>query len=730
MRFTYSRTILLVLFLLALPTVLTAQFWIPDDADVVNVKDYGALGDGQADDTKAIRAAIKFALDRQMRFIAPKIVYFPKGTYVISGTLESITSKTSSNNGWRSGLIMVGEDRQRTTLKLKNNSPNFGDKARPRPMIKTGSENHRDDGKGNEAFRHSVMSLTLDVGIGNVGAVGISYLANNRGSVENVTIKGGAGGYCGIRMIRQWPGPCLLKNVRINGFDYGMEIGHFQYSITMENIVLENQRQAGIYNKNNVLAIRKLRSYNTVPAITGMTYKSSVVLIDSELRNGSNQHTGISSEGNLLIRNTVIQGYGTAIAGASYGGNVRGGNNAIRIREYQSHEPVTQFASTKRSLNLPIEETPTFHTSDPSRWANIKRYGTTANEDDLSAIQKAIDSGKEIVYLPNGRYKVSRPIIIRKNVKKLLGLEAYIEKTANFQGDEIIRFDGTSSDYSIIEHLIVKGKIKHNSSKALALRHMDHRGYSNTSKGVGKLFVEDVQAKPYRIKYGQKVWARQLNAERDFNPLIKVENSTLWMLGYKTEAPLTVVETIGGATEVLGGLLYPLQSTSRPAFIAKDARVSYMVMFNIHDNTGLYSTHVKETRDGITKSVGNIRRTTAMYVGGSSSAPPTPDQVANGLYKIRPVSSLDKVLEVKVVKGNGDNVQQGIDENKLHQRWQLTRAGNGYYKIAPAHALSKGMDVARKGGYFQRCQHSDMESRRQCKPAVEDQTRKCTKKLL
>ena len=48
-------------------------------ADVVNVKDFGAKGDGVHDDTKAIQAALMLSL---------KSVYFPAGAYVVSDTLN------------------------------------------------------------------------------------------------------------------------------------------------------------------------------------------------------------------------------------------------------------------------------------------------------------------------------------------------------------------------------------------------------------------------------------------------------------------------------------------------------------------------------------------------------------------------------------------------------------------------------------------------------------------
>ncbi len=62
-----------------------------------NVKNYGAKGDGITDDTQAIQAALD--ADRKgintngqndYFFPRPKTVYFPKGTYLISGSLNWI----------------------------------------------------------------------------------------------------------------------------------------------------------------------------------------------------------------------------------------------------------------------------------------------------------------------------------------------------------------------------------------------------------------------------------------------------------------------------------------------------------------------------------------------------------------------------------------------------------------------------------------------------------------
>ena len=71
----------------------------------VNVKDFGAKGDGKTDDTGAINAAISGASDG--------LVEFPRGTYLIKKTIEIDLSRYGSiglsGRGASAGIIMAGE---------------------------------------------------------------------------------------------------------------------------------------------------------------------------------------------------------------------------------------------------------------------------------------------------------------------------------------------------------------------------------------------------------------------------------------------------------------------------------------------------------------------------------------------------------------------------------------------------------------------------------------------
>lgn len=556
----------------------------PADARIFKVTDYGAKPNDNVDDTEKIQAAIAAALSSGSRYSAPPFIYFPKGTYNVSAQLESRIGIGGWSDGWRAGMILVGESREGTVLQLGDKLVAFSEPKRPKAVIKTGSEKDtksNPDGSGNRAFRHSLYNMTINVGRGNPGAIGIDYLANNRGAVEDVTICSSDGkGYAGMLMKRYGPGPALLKNVSIEGFNYGVWISNYEYSITFEHLTLKNQNIAGIHNKENVLNIRDLVSTNSVPVIEAVSGNGHITLVEGNFTSGSSSKAAIINKGKMYAHNITSVGYRTLIDDQTKANrDVKGGSSATTVQEYTSHQVESLFDSRQPSLNLAIEETPEFHTNNFSQWENVESHGATPNndsDDDTDAIQAAIDSGKPIVYLPRGEYHVRQAIVVRGKVRKIIGMQSAIAKKQNFNGDELIRFEGSSTDTTILEHLRLGGTVEHASAKSLVIRHADIGGYRNTATGKGKLFIEDVIGAPYRITSPQKVWIRQLNAEFGKVPLIENYGGTIWILGLKTEGKVTAIKTVRGTTELVGALLYPLHNVpaDTPAFTNDQGRVA------------------------------------------------------------------------------------------------------------------------------------------------------------
>ncbi len=580
------------------------QIVFPDDAGQVNVREFGAVGDGKTDDTAALQKAIAHALSDSIRYGAPRFIYIPDGTYIVSDALESkVPIKDGEKwNGWRAGMNLIGQSRDGVVLKLPDNAEGFGDASQPRAVIRTGSEaeNPKEHkiGAGNRAFRHYIRNLTIDTGKGNAGAVGIDYVVSNRGTISDVLIRSGDPGnvgYAGIMMERAWPGPAMIKNVEIVGFDHGITAGHHQYSITLEHIVLRNQRVAGVRNRGNGLFFRRLTSDNRVPAVVDEQELGCIVLIDSALRGGAADEPAIRYQGTLFARNVAVEGYGRAIE-----------DQRKDHTKHVSKGPIVEYASdmvsldggSVTSLNLPIEETPDYHTDDLSLWESVAAHGAHVartwdkmqkGQDDTAAIQAAIDAGKPVVYLPNGVYFVSDTIVLRGGVRKLLGMGAQINWQGDAKGRPMLRFDGGEAEATVIEHIRFQGLVEHNSDRTLAMRHSDMKdGYRNTARGTGKLFLEDVISNPLRIHHPQQVWMRQINTEWMHEPWVQNHGGTVWVLGHKTEGKTVAIETKnGGRSELLGGLYYRelrWAGPSRSALFTTDAGSALSATYALNGN--------------------------------------------------------------------------------------------------------------------------------------------------
>lgn len=600
---------------------------VPSASGYLSVADYGAIPNDGIDDTAAIQAAINDRLANYPRYgSGGPFVYLPAGVYNVSDTLESRIGSGGFSDGWRAGLVLIGEDRDSTVLQLPDNASGFNSSSSPRAVLRTGSEgtNTNPNGDGNQAFRHLISNLTIDVGSQNPGAVGVDLLVSNRGGMENVTIRSPTGvGHTGVRMDRNWPGPGLVKDVAVDGFDVGVSTRRRQYSMTLSDITLTNQNVYGIQNSENTLAIENLHSTNTVPAIRNSPATiGQVTLINSVLEGGSPTESAISALGSVYLRDVVSDGYQQAIDN-QWGNRRLPAQTASRvfIPEFTTEQAEKNFLSLAQSLRLPVKSTPTYYEGDLSKWANVVDFGAIPNSnthDNLPAIQAAIDQaaslGHTVVYLPSGTYKVSDAIELRGSVRKLMGFNAGIIAKNTHDGP-ILRMADGEADAVVVEHVRLfdkddnPGAVEHNSDRALSLRHVDIGAYTNTANGTGDAFFEDVIADSMTVGFGQSVWARQYNTEfGPGTPLIVNNGANLWFNGLKTESTgsnaFTKVVNNGGATEIHGAQFFPLTDgdDTQPLLINNGGSLSASFTVNGGDR---YPILVQDTQNGETR---NLRR--------------------------------------------------------------------------------------------------------------------------
>lgn len=590
----------------------------PPDSGMVNVKtEYGAKGDGVSDDTQAIQQAISSTVHHPQR--GSRIIYFPAGTYLVSRPIRELDLKRQ----WNSLLTLQGENRATTILKLTDNNPLYQNANAPQNVVKFASQNGNAQGGGNSAFDNNIFDMTIDVGRGNPGAIALVFLGNNYCALRNVTLQSSDlnhAGAIGLAMMRYATGPCLMKNVVVNGFDYGIRMANNEYSVVFEDLALLNQRLYGIYNENNVLSIRHLFSTNRVPAIHNGNSAGLITLIDGILLGGSRESAAIENHGTLYARKVTSLGYGTVMEGQA----------GDSIKEYISGPSFNLFGGEAASLSLPIDETPLFEDPDVGHWKSVTTYGAdpSGNSDSSRGIQAAIDSGATTVYFPTGVYSVSRTILVRGKVRLLQGFDSSLNPTGELFSQRadptpLLKIEAGGADVTVDHFRIgafyprpVPGVIfiQQDSSRPLILRdsiigsYQTTVAYQNTIRGTGTLFVEDVTGTPWQIQFPQDVFARQINPEANSVKIVN-KGGKLWILGLKTEGTGMNIDTYqGGSTEVLGGLIYPVWRTppDTPAFAVNDSRASftYMVSNYKQPEAGTnFTVQVQETQGGSTKSL-------------------------------------------------------------------------------------------------------------------------------
>lgn len=621
----------------------------PPGTGMIDVTDeeYGANPNDDLDDTAAIQLAISEGVLIKPEAKVARIVYLPPGIYLVCDTL----SWKKNVDDWGAYVTLQGAGDGHTIIKLQDNCPGFGSTEEPKPVIATGSleKNYptRSDTK-DSGFRNNIRDLTIEIGAGNSGAVGIDFLGNNQASIENVTVRSDDPqhrGHTGIAFTRAFSGPLLLKNVTVDGFDCGIHAKWQKAGITAENIVLRNQLVYGIRNAGNVVSIRGLRSMNNVTAVYNESGRGLLTLIDAHLAGGSTNRdailddasgpsSGSTGGGGLYLRSVSSNGYQATLRVIKPDNTVHV-DTAPRIAEFSSN-PVSSLTETEsRSLHLPIKETPDFHEEDVNRWERVSPCGQSNSYCDItSQLQDAIDSaagsGKTTVYIPPGVYTVRETIMVHGPIRRLLAFNTtlipastsavwenpvvpqpffhvvndagggeYADMPLLIEGFQVHR--GGASDDSV-DGMIVVG---HESVRPLVLKHnllgdgAILHSYSSLGSMAGDVFIEDTVGSAWRFNGPQKVWAHQLNLEGDGgsgdDADVRVLNNgaDLWVMGVKTETrvepqPLGMFKTIsGGKTEVLGALFSGRIDIPSTAPMLESSRAGHSFVYaTITDDSG------------------------------------------------------------------------------------------------------------------------------------------------
>ena len=553
-----------------------------------------ATGDGVADDTEALRDAFDL-LKREFVAHGPwdradYYVYLPRGTYRVTDTVfcrgESMGRKKGDRGGFDLNHIrLVGQSRAGTMVRLDDSCPGFGDVKTPKAVL---AFQHPDTAFNNVPGGNWLRNLTVDVGRGNAGAVGVDFQGANQTDLNHLTVRAGDGsGRYGIRFrIGSIQG--YYADVTVDGFDVGVfDPVNAEGDVSFEYLTTRHQRSAGIEHAGGGVSLRRWRSEQAgVPAMRVDGDGSQTVLLDSDLHGSGPAAVETTREKGqcLFARDVRTDGYGAMVT--------RGKDVLVAAGaggEYTSMPATTLFPGRPpRSLRLAVEEVPATPWYPPAEWAVV---------DDYPSVQAAMDAGKPAVVFRRHAYDLPGDVRVPAGVRSVMLMGATVRK------GKLVVAEAAAEPLTVADG--------HAALRVAAQRDVDERciggGALSNPTGLPVTFylenVNDVASGNDFCRPGQRVFARQVDIEYPNAEQIVV-GGTMWVFGYKTENGTSEPFAVrpGGTLEVLGGYTNATVMAKgdklRPVVRNGGGTVSATLFTNM---TGPWDLAIAETRDGVTK---------------------------------------------------------------------------------------------------------------------------------
>ncbi len=490
--------------------------------------------------------------------LAPaKILYFPNGTYLVSNTiahsLEDLRNILSGNRVMEINrqIYIHGESAEGTVIRLKDNCAGFGF-GEQKPIVSyTRME------KSNIAQTNSIADITIDCGSGNPGAIGLHFYSSNSGAIRNVRIRSSdpeMRGGCGLFLAGNME--CLVKDLWVTGFDYGVKVSDVLRPVSCENIRLEKQKVTAFLACDSNVSIWKLYTRTKANPFRAEGSRSMITLLDSELLDGDSLQRGVViAAGEAYLRNVTTQGYRWPLIK---------GTNCSHFDPYIEESSTSDrlygtWRGEKYSLCLPVEETP--KDEEIKNWDDcvcVDDFGAVGDgvTDSTAAIQRALDSGKRYVFFGTGHYLVSGTVTVPASVRLIdfMFCDFYAsEELKNSRNAGFLKINEDSSEPLTLRQVFTWEKffgyfrfIEHACCRDLVMKdlHTQCAGmYFNTVEG-SRVFIENCACtmggedycavEPFAFR-GQRVWAKNINPERGDIQILN-DHSDLWILGMKTES--------------------------------------------------------------------------------------------------------------------------------------------------------------------------------------------------
>ncbi len=527
----------------------------PPSANVFDVvRDGGVDNTGKTD----VTAQLQQLLRERERSIS--VLYFPKGTYLVSGELFVKIDRSRSNASHSHGPWIVGESRSQTVIRLK-------DGTWPKPVydLTDGKEKRLDKqvvlstgDSTNTTFNKIIRNLTVNTGRNNAGAIGIQYCVSNSGYLGEVTIVSEDGkGLAALALAGVENGPGQVRNVHTRGFDIGL-YNVAQHMMSISHMTIDQPNKVGVIH-NGMAAAEDFKINLSAPGPAIDMRGGALSLVGARFAGVGG--LAVQAKGLFYLRDAEAEGYE---------GVLEPGQRSVK--ESVGGKTASLFDRGGSAIALPIKPTPMVpYERDMSKWANVLDYGAVGDgqADDTEAIQKALnDTTKTHVVFPfsgkpwganerhlvpekiGRRYRVTQPLVLGPTIERVVGVpgiiaHSFADKATFTIGDgepPVVVIEGMR-----LPPIVVKTSrtvVISSTSGGYPWDSLEGvRGYEAFTgfrfEGTGDVFLNDTSTAFVVDNPEQNVWVRFFNDERGWwlkMPCVNVYAGSVWMLGWKSEA--------------------------------------------------------------------------------------------------------------------------------------------------------------------------------------------------
>ncbi len=567
----------------------------PPNAGVFNVVTDGGIDNGGTTDVTAkLQQIINDGTNKTQRRL--QVLYFPKGTYLVSGQLQMKLDTSRAATSHSHGPWLVGESKEGTIIRLK-------DGTWPKPMydLEKGDENGRAVQKiyeqtvlscgdsTNTTFNKIIRNLTVNTGKNNAGAVGVMYNTSNTGFLGEVDIISEDGqGVAGLALAGVENGPGQVRNIRIRGFDIGL-YNATDYVTACSDITIQNPNKLGLVNHGQTAGESIVIEMDKTGATAIRNEKNGVLsVVGLTIKGNAPSQPAIMNDGSLYVRDLKTSGFASAVHNSDAKEPSPSGNE---LDEYCTGAVVGLFENSKMSLRLPIKKQPLVpYEQDFSKWSNPLDYEAVGDgqADDTAAVQKALNEpGKTHVVIPYGkRFRIRGPLTVGPEVVRIVGTTGVmpfsVDDNASLTiGDgqsPVVVVEGLTNCPTIYvrtQRTVVLDSVRSNCEKPQMPKappgqpkNLPPAKYFTVGyylMGSGDVFVNDTGTTLVVDNPRQHVWLRHYNSELGQGAAlvpVEVKAGSVWMLGWKSENLCQRVRIHKeGVMELIGYNNYEVSST-------------------------------------------------------------------------------------------------------------------------------------------------------------------------